>query len=603
MRRGFEPLPLLRSTGKACARTGFARIVYDVRTRIGCATTLLLTKAQQKSLEPNDIVWYAHARSLCGKRDTGMRKYTWMLLFLLLTGLTARADVLKTGDRGDEVAALQRRLIELDYLEAGQDDGIFGGKTQTALKNFQGLNDLPRTGEADEATMGRLAETEAFHDTLKKGDKGEGVTVLQEGLIHYGFLDGRADGHFGEQTKKAVLALQGAAKAAGLSVGKEGEADHALQLLLKGKGGSLYAGPLKTGDEGDAVLLLQKRLSVLGYYDMEPGGAFDEYTKACVKAFRAQAGLPESGEMDRETYDLLVGREAPRAPAPVPRDIGYGDEGHTVRWVRDELGRLGFLNGVPHDTFDGGLKSGLDRLRDQLGEADFLEDSRSLTVEEQQKLAELGPLYVQDLRSGDKGSQVYRLQRRLCGLYYLGTADIDGKIGKKTVAAITRFQELAGLEPTGIAEEGTQKLLFSGDAPRDHTDYRLMVSIADQRVYAYRTGADGSETLLKTMICSTGLGNSTPTGIFRRTMPQHNWHYFKDFTCWAQCTYIIQGNIMFHSVLFWSRSESAMNRTSLNNLGRKASHGCIRLMVEDARWIFDNCKPGTIVVIAESFPG
>lgn len=531
-----------------------------------------------------------------------MRKCTWMLVVLLiLTGLTVRAEVLKNGDRGDQVMALQQRLIELNYLEAGQDDGIFGRKTQAALKSFQGLNDLPQTGEADEATMACLAGAEAFHDTLKRGDKGEGVTILQEGLIHYGFLDGRADGQFGEQTQKAVMSLQDTAKAAGIPVGKQGEADHVLQMLLKGKGGSLYAGPLKTGDEGNAVFLLQKRLSVLGYYDMEPGGVFDAYTEACVKAFRGQAGLPEGGEMDRETYDLLVGKEAPRAQVAVLRDIEYGDEGHTVRWVWNELGQLGFLDDVPDDVFDGRLEDGLDRLREHLGEADFLEGSRALTVEEQQKLAELGPLYVKDLRSGDKGSQVYRLQRRLCSLYYLGSVDIDGKIGKKTVAAITRFQELAGLEPTGIAEEETQKLLFSAEALRDCTDYRLMVSIADQRVYAYRTREDGSETLLKTMICSTGMGDSTPAGIFRRTMPLNSWHYFKAFNCWAQYSYVIQGNILFHSVLFSSRSESAMNRISLNNLGRKASHGCIRLMVEDARWVFENCKSGTIVVIADSF--
>ena len=52
-------------------------------------------------------------------------------------GLTARADVLKTGDRGDEIAALQRRLIELDYLEAGQDDGIFG-KDPDSPEKFSG---------------------------------------------------------------------------------------------------------------------------------------------------------------------------------------------------------------------------------------------------------------------------------------------------------------------------------------------------------------------------------------------------------------------------------------------------------------------------------
>ena len=35
------------------------------------------------------------------------------------------------------------------------------------------------------------------------------------------------------------------------------------------------------------------------------------------------------------------------------------------------------------------------------------------------------------------------------------------------------------------------------------------------------------------------------------------------------------------------------------NLGRKASHGCIRLKIDDAKWIYDNCPYGTTVVIQE----
>ena len=36
---------------------------------------------------------------------------------------------------------------------------------------------------------------------------------------------------------------------------------------------------------------------------------------------------------------------------------------------------------------------------------------------------------------------------------------------------------------------------------------------------------------------------------------------------------------------------------SVSALGRKASHGCVRLRVEDAQWIYENCDDGTIVVV------
>lgn len=34
---------------------------------------------------------------------------------------------------------------------------------------------------------------------------------------------------------------------------------------------------------------------------------------------------------------------------------------------------------------------------------------------------------------------------------------------------------------------------------------------------------------------------------------------------------------------------------SFEALGTPASHGCVRLLVSDAKWIYDNCKEGTII--------
>ena len=50
-------------------------------------------------------------------------------LALVLGGFSALAEPLKRGDKGDEVAALQVKLIEHNYLMDGA-DGDFGGKTE-----------------------------------------------------------------------------------------------------------------------------------------------------------------------------------------------------------------------------------------------------------------------------------------------------------------------------------------------------------------------------------------------------------------------------------------------------------------------------------------
>ena len=48
----------------------------------------------------------------------------------------------------------------------------------------------------------------------------------------------------------------------------------------------------------------------------------------------------------------------------------------------------------------------------------------------------------------------------------------------------------------------------------------------------------------------------------------------------------------------WTHSHT-LREGSLYALGQKASHGCIRLKVKDAKWIYDTCPEGTTVVIQE----
>lgn len=42
--------------------------------------------------------------------------------------------------------------------------------------------------------------------------------------------------------------------------------------------------------------------------------------------------------------------------------------------------------------------------------------------------------------------------------------------------------------------------------------------------------------------------------------------------------------------------------SSYKNLGTRVSHGCIRLTVADAKWIYDNVGEGTVVTIREDLP-
>jgi len=67
---------------------------------------------------------------------------------------------LAKGSEGAAVTALQERLIELGYL-AGSADGIFGTKTQTAVKLYQSTVKLEATGIATAETQSSLFSTGA----------------------------------------------------------------------------------------------------------------------------------------------------------------------------------------------------------------------------------------------------------------------------------------------------------------------------------------------------------------------------------------------------------------------------------------------------------
>ena len=67
---------------------------------------------------------------------------------------------------------------------------------------------------------------------------------------------------------------------------------------------------------------------------------------------------------------------------------------------------------------------------------------------------------------------------------------------------------------------------------------------------------------------------------------------------WAPEFHVIDGRMYFHSILY-SKRDAATYTGSFNNLGRRASHGCIRLTVPDARWIWYNAAPGTTVIVRD----
>ena len=128
--------------------------------------------------------------------------------------------------------------------------------------------------------------------------------------------------------------------------------------------------------------------------------------------------------------------------------------------------------------------------------------------------------------------------------------------------------------------------------------YKIMVNRLANCVTIYTPDAEGNYTVpYKAMICSTG-GEATPAGTFILNQK----YTFKElfYKSYGQYCSRIHGSILFHSSGNNSLNKDDLNSTDFNNLGLGVSHGCIRLTVEDAKWIHDNCPSGTVVVIYDS---
>ena len=117
-------------------------------------------------------------------------------------------------------------------------------------------------------------------------------------------------------------------------------------------------------------------------------------------------------------------------------------------------------------------------------------------------------------------------------------------------------------------------------------------------IYA-KDGNNGFIIPVKVFACSVGLpGTETPLGTYH-TLAKYRWHELMGPSYGQYCTRIV-GGILFHSVAGSNMTSYNLPASEYNKLGSPASHGCVRLNVRDAKWIYDNCKLGMTVVIYDS---
>ncbi|MDO8594918.1 MAG: peptidoglycan-binding protein [bacterium] len=201
-----------------------------------------------------------------------------------------------------------------------------------------------------------------FTQDLSEGATGEAVRKLQERLQNYGFFTSYITDYFGPITRAAVIRFQ---VTRGISA--DGIAGAATRAILNADilPASAPEPPvsalteLSEGDLGEAVRLLQTKLSALGYYKAPVIAVYDPVTREAVRSFQVAMGISPTGSLDMQTAKkveeeflrLPVVVQPPPVTPPIPSGSAYvftlnlaeGSRGEAVRQLQQKLQTLGYF--------------------------------------------------------------------------------------------------------------------------------------------------------------------------------------------------------------------------------------------------------------------
>lgn len=373
----------------------------------------------------------------------------------------------------------------------------------------------------------------------------EAVRELQINLIGAGYLKGEADGVMGPSTLEAIRTAQ---EALGLPV-TGAMSDELNQALV------VNSFPLREGNRNGLVYDVQRRLSDWGFLEEEPDGSFGKTTLGAVIMFQEYYHAAATNYMQANSDAAIAAMEV---SADVILDQPLYNE---VTVPCDGV--------VTEDWYNF-----------------MFSDACTLT---------LPTVALQD-----QGAGVKQIQNRLHLLGYLYSG-MDGVYGSGSELALKYFQRRNNLPETGVCDRYTAEALFSNTCVRSDEyvmPYSAYVDRAKSRVYILGWDGSGYNTKVKTFKCSCGK-KSTPTikGTYYCVGPISEWYFMSSSNVWVRYAFQIQGNYFFHSVLYKYKGAKNPTPASVYNLGTNVSHGCIRLAVDDVKWIYENCTKGMKVEI------
>lgn len=361
---------------------------------------------------------------------------TVTILILMIYSATITQAAIKQGDRGTDVAELQKMLIAKGCF-SGKVDGVCGIETVNAIKKFQASYGLEVDGICGDDTFRLLTDSvdttiDNSNDgddpnyVIKYGMHGDDVAELQNILIALGYMNGIADGICGTSTVNAIKNFQAshgliADGVCGVStfdaINIDAEAFMAGDKSVIAKESrnttsissnidtSNLGNVIKFGMRGEDVADLQRKLIARGFMSGVADGICGDNTVAAIRNFQASAGLEADGVAGVLTLSRLNGSTEKFNPS----SSNSNAEDYSVE-------------------ISGGGYAGIGSV----------------------------------IKPGMHGEGVADVQQKLINHGFL-TGHADGICGARTVAAIKRFQLSVGLKADGVCGLQTYAALEDAD--------------------------------------------------------------------------------------------------------------------------------------------
>ena len=154
-----------------------------------------------------------------------------------------------------------------------------------------------------------------------------------------------------------------------------------------------------------------------------------------------------------------------------------------------------------------------------------------------------------------------------------------------------------------VGSNGDQDLVRYEDIPTPPSPdtYKLVINLYYQFITVFEKDSDGGFTIpVRYILCSTGKPSTpTPVGEFEIGSIKGRFVQFEGTDYFAQYWTQLSGTSYLHSILYSRADAYYYKEGSFKKLGSKASSGCIRMPVPDARWIWYHIAPGTKAVVIE----